>query len=55
MTEKHTLSDLTIITCLDIHYGVKVATLTLLPIGADITASIYKARALDQNPLFHKS
>ena len=48
MLEKQALSDQLIISCLNTHYGIEVATLTFLPLGADMNASVYKAQALDQ-------
>ncbi len=46
--------DILIISCLNINYGIKVATLTFLPLGADINASVYKAQAHDQTSYFVK-
>lgn len=54
MIEKQPLSDQRIIDCLNTHYGIKVNTLTFLPLGADINASVYKAEALDQSSYFIK-
>jgi spectinomycin phosphotransferase len=54
MIEKQPLSDQRIIDCLNTHYGIKVATLTFLPLGADINASVYKAEAHDQSSYFIK-
>lgn len=54
MLEKHVLSDLIIISCLNTHYGIEAATLTFLPIGADMNASVYKVQALDQTSYFIK-
>ncbi len=54
MLEKHPLSDPIIISCLNTHYGIEVAYLTFLPLGADINASIYKAQTLDQKSYFIK-
>jgi spectinomycin phosphotransferase len=54
MLEKHPLSDLIIINCLNTHYGIAVATLTFLPLGADMDASVYKAQTLDQKSYFIK-
>ncbi|MDP4157440.1 MAG: phosphotransferase [Bacillota bacterium] len=45
---KNPPSDQCIIDCLKIHYGIEIAMLTLLPLGADMNASVYKAEA--QNP-----
>jgi hypothetical protein len=50
MLEKHTLSDETIIKCLNTYYGITVATLAFLPIGTDANASIYKAQTSNQYP-----
>lgn len=54
MLEKHAIPDHIIIKCLNIHYGIEVATLTFLPIGADTNASIYKAQTYDQTSYFIK-
>lgn len=54
MLEKHALSDQAIIKCLNMNYGIAATTLTLLPIGADTNASIYKAQTFDQTSYFIK-
>ncbi len=54
MLEKHVLSDSIIISFLNTHYGIEVASLTFLPLGADINASVYKAQTLDQKSFFIK-
>jgi spectinomycin phosphotransferase len=41
MIEKSTLSERRIIDCLKINYGIEVATLTFIPLGADMHASVY--------------
>jgi spectinomycin phosphotransferase len=43
MTEKRPLSLQRIIDCLNANYGIAVNRLTLLPLGADRNASVYKA------------
>lgn len=43
MTEKQSLSPQYIIDCLNTNYGIAVNTLTFLPLGADMNASVYKA------------
>ncbi len=48
------LSAPTIISCLNTHYGIEAASLTLLPLGADTNAWIYKAQTLDQKSYFIK-
>lgn len=48
------LSDQRIIDCLNANYGIKVARLTFLPIGADMNASVYKAQAHNQSSYFIK-
>ena len=45
MTEKQSLSPQYIIDCLNTNYGIAVNTLTFLPLGADMNASVYKAEA----------
>lgn len=54
MREKHPLSDPIIISCLNTYYGIEAATLTFLPLGADMNASVYKAQTLDQKSYFIK-
>lgn len=54
MIEKCPLSEQRIIDCLKIHYGIDVVTLTFLPLGADMQASIYRAQAQDQSSYFVK-
>ena len=54
MLEKHLLSDPIIISCLNTHYGIEAATLTLLPIGADLNASVYQVQTPDQTSYFIK-
>lgn len=51
---KQPLSDQCIIDCLNSNYGIKVAKLILLPIGADMNASVYKAELHDQSAYFIK-
>src|SRR6187431_934086 len=51
---KQPLSDQRIIDCLNANYGIKVAKLTFLPLGADMNASVYKAETNDQSPYFIK-
>ncbi len=48
MLIKQSLSEQHIIDCLHTAYGIKVVTLTFLPLGADMNASVYKAKAQDQ-------
>ncbi|HSW93029.1 MAG TPA: aminoglycoside phosphotransferase family protein [Gammaproteobacteria bacterium] len=48
------LADHCIIDCLKINYGIPVAKLILLPLGADLNASVYKAVAHDQSSYFVK-
>ncbi len=54
MLVKPPLSDQRIIDCLRTYYGIKVTTLTFLPLGADINALVYKAEAHDQLSYFVK-
>lgn len=54
MLEKDTLSVQTIIKCLNTNYGISVAALTHLSIGADTNASIYKAQTSNQLVYFIK-
>jgi len=54
MLEKHVLPEPIITKCLKTNYGIEAATLTYLPIGADINASLYKVQTFDQIPYFIK-
>ncbi|HSW86442.1 MAG TPA: phosphotransferase [Rhabdochlamydiaceae bacterium] len=45
MLEKFLLSNQKIVGCLNKDYGLEVAALSFLPIGADMNASVYKAKA----------
>ena len=54
MIEKSPLSEQHIIDCLKINYGIEVATLTFLPLGADMHASVYKAQTYNQSSYFVK-
>lgn len=54
MIEKQPISDKQIIDCLNSDYGIEVTTLTFLPLGADMNASVYKAEARNQSSYFAK-
>ena len=54
MLEKQPFLDQRIMNCLKADYGIEVATLTFLPLGADGHASLYKAEALNQSSYFVK-
>ncbi|MBA3537322.1 MAG: aminoglycoside phosphotransferase family protein [Tatlockia sp.] len=54
MPLKQTISDQGLIDCLRAKYGIEVVRLTLLPLGADMNASVYKAEAEDQPSYFLK-
>jgi spectinomycin phosphotransferase len=54
MIEKSPLAEQHIIDCLKINYGIEVATLTFLPLGADMDASVYKAQVHNQSSYFVK-
>ncbi|MBS0649635.1 MAG: aminoglycoside phosphotransferase family protein [Verrucomicrobia bacterium] len=54
MLEKHDLPDSMIMKCLKTHYGIDASSLTFLPLGADVNASIYKVQAIDQTSYFIK-
>jgi len=54
LKEKPSVPDSLIVGCLNADYGIEVASLTFLPIGADINASIYKAQARDRTSYFVK-
>ncbi len=48
-TDKPDLTD-----CLDTNYGIGVSNLILLPIGADMNASVYKAETHEEKSYFVK-
>ncbi len=54
MLVKPLLPDQRITDCLKADYGIEVATLTFLPLGADMNASVYKAETHDQSSYFIK-
>ncbi|MGV8948771.1 MAG: phosphotransferase family protein [Candidatus Paracaedibacter sp.] len=54
MLEKQPFLDQRIMNCLNADYGIEVASLTFLPLGADGHASLYKAEAHDQSSYFVK-
>jgi len=54
MIEKQPLSPQRIIDSLNTDYGIVVATLTFLPLGADMNASVYKAHTRDGLSYFVK-
>jgi spectinomycin phosphotransferase len=54
MIEKQLLSDQLIISRLYAEYGIEVATLTFLPLGADMNATVYKAQTQDLRSYFVK-
>jgi len=55
MIEKQPIiSDKCIIDCLNLDYGIEVTTLTFLPLGADMNASVYKVEARNQSSYFVK-
>ncbi len=54
MTDKQSISDKLISNCLKTNYGIQVAALTLLSLGADMNASVYKAQTYDQTSYFVK-
>ena len=54
MIQKRPLTNQRIIACLNTDYGLEVATLTFLPLGADMNASVYKAQTHNQSSYFVK-
>lgn len=54
MVEKQSLSHQTMIDCLNTNYNIAVAKLLLLPLGADINATAYKAETRDGLSYFVK-
>lgn len=54
MIEKQSFSSQDIIDCLNTNYGIAVTALTLLPLGADMQASVYKAETRNATSYFVK-
>lgn len=54
MIEKHAIPFQHIIDCLSTNYGIVATALTLLPIGADMSASVYKAETQGGQSYFVK-
>ena len=54
MIENSPISNQRIIDCLQNNYGIEIATLTPLLLGADMNASVYKAEAPDKSAYFVK-
>lgn len=54
MLVKQSYLDQCIIDCLSSNYGIEIITLTSLPLGADMNASVYKAQTQDQSSYFIK-
>lgn len=54
MTEKQSFSEQRIIDCLKTDYGISVIAMTLLPVGADMNASVYKVEAHNRSSYFVK-
>ena len=54
MLEKSSLAEQRLRDCLKINYDIEVTTLTFLPLGADMHASVYKAQAHNQSSYFIK-
>lgn len=54
MIENTLLSGQRIINCLSSDYGIKITTLTFLPLGADMNASAYRAETYEKSTYFVK-
>ncbi|MDP1608070.1 MAG: phosphotransferase, partial [Chlamydiales bacterium] len=54
MLQSRPPSEPTMISCLKAHYGLEVASLIFLPLGADLNASVYKVQTFDQKYYFVK-
>ncbi len=52
--KKQSLSDQLLISCLNTNYGIEVASLTFLALGADMNASVYKAEGHNRISYFVK-
>lgn len=54
MLEKPDLADDRIISCLQSDYGLRIAQVTFLPLGGDLSSAVYRAQALDGTLYFCK-
>lgn len=54
MLQKPNLPDEKILACLQAEYGLQVAQLTFLPLGADVNTAVYRAETRDGAPYFVK-
>ncbi|MFN8568618.1 MAG: aminoglycoside phosphotransferase family protein [Kouleothrix sp.] len=54
MLEKPDLNDQRIITCLHDEYGLSVAQIAFLPLGADMNTAVYRVVGNDETPYFVK-
>lgn len=54
MTDKQPFSSQSIIDCLKANYGFAITALMLLPLGADMNASVYKAETQSSQSYFVK-
>ncbi len=54
MLEKPDIQDEKIIACLEAEYGLSIAEMAFLPLGADLDTAVYRAVAHDQTPYFVK-
>ncbi|MAF53605.1 MAG: aminoglycoside phosphotransferase family protein [SAR202 cluster bacterium] len=54
MLEKPDIPDESIIDCLLVDYGLKIAQIAFLPLGADRNTAVYRADANDSTPYFVK-
>ena len=54
MLEKPNIPDDEIITCLRTEYGLRIAQITFLPLGGDLSTAVYRAVADDGMPFFCK-
>ncbi len=54
MLEKPALKDVSIVACLQNEYGLSIAEITFLPLGADLGTAVYRAIADDETLYFVK-
>ncbi len=54
MLEKPDLQDGDLVACLQAEYGLQIAAIAFLPVGADRDAAVYRAIATDETPYFVK-
>jgi spectinomycin phosphotransferase len=54
LLEKPDIQDETIIACIQVEYGIKIAQIAFLPLGGDLSSAVYRASAQDGTAYFSK-